>query len=413
MGIKEKIEKFPNVPGVYLMKDKDGRVIYIGKARSLRKRVASYFSSSRDEFTKTALLVDEIRDIDYIPCSSEEDALLLEASLVKEHKPKYNVELKDDKSYPFLKLTQDEFPRIYIGRGRGETDIRYFGPYTDVELLRKALTIIRQIFGLRSCKSLPRHVCLDYHIGLCVAPCGGKVTRRNYNEAAAELVMFLEGRRNELLDKLKDKMANFARRRRFEEAACVRDRIEALAKVVAGHKRFAGITALEELKSVLNLARLPRRIEIFDISNIMGAMSAGSMASFFNGEPNKDGYRRFRIRSRGINDYEMIREVVRRRYTRVKDERLPYPDLIIIDGGRGHLNTALEELEELGLAKLQVIAIAKRKEEIFLKDSKSPICLPRSSGALKLLQRMRNEAHRFAISYHKKLRKWRMLGEKS
>ncbi|MFH0839906.1 MAG: excinuclease ABC subunit UvrC [Candidatus Omnitrophota bacterium] len=410
---KEKIKNIPELPGVYMMKDKSGAILYIGKAASLKKRVSSYFRDGRGLSRRIGLMVEKVADITCLVTGSEAEALILESALIKKYEPRYNIELKDDKSYPYLALTKNErYPRLIIVRKTGashrtnEKKWIFYGPYTDVKLLRKAVAIMKRMFPLRTCNHMPKKVCLNYRIGQCLGPCVKAVSKKTYADIAKEIKMFLKGDRRGLVRELSSKMRIAADSRDYERAAVLRDRIMAL-KVVP--KAKSGVTPygeLEELRYLLKLRRPLRRIEAFDISNISGKEAVGSMVSFIDGKPAKDDYRRFKIRFvSGADDYEMMREVVRRRYERVRKERLPAPDLVIIDGGKGHLNAALSVLRETGFGSLPVMGIAKKFEHIYLKDRREPIIFSHSSPILHLVQRLRDEAHRFAIGYHRVLRR--------
>ena len=413
MGIKKKLKDIPKSPGVYLMKDADGRVLYIGKAKDLSKRVASYFQEYRPKTLRQMSLMENVRDLDYILTTSEEEALIYEANLIKEKRPKYNVDLKDDKSFPFLKLTLNEkFPRLIITRRKKDDGTRYFGPYTRVKLLRSALAIMKSIFPLRTCRKMPDHVCLSYHIGQCLGPCVKKIDEKEYREIIRQLILFLEGKKTRLLRELAQEMEELSREERFEDAAIVRNRIAALSEVPGKKMRdYSGWGDVAvKLKRLLRLSRLPLRIEAFDVSNIQGKEATGSMVYFCNGRPDKSNYRRFRIKGvEDIDDYAMIREIVRRRYKRLKEEGEPYPDLIIIDGGKGHLKTAYDELVRLNLRSIPVIAIAKREENIFMLGSKKALDINKDSQILYFIQQIRDEAHRFALKYHHKLREKRVV----
>lgn len=411
MDIAQKLKAIPLTSGVYLMKDHAGKVIYAGKAVSLRKRVRSYFTHSSNILPKTRLLVGEVADIDCIETSSEAGALLLEASLIKKYKPKYNIELRDDKSYPYIEIAGEPFPKVSIQRPRAKRKgCRYYGPYVEARLIREALSIIRRIFPFCTCEPLAHKECLDHHLGLCEAPCVGKISRRDYARNIRNVCLILDGKKDALYKGLKMDMESLARDRKFEQAARVRDQIRAIGALYAGTRDINYYKEVEQLQRALGLPRRPERIETFDISNIMGSQAVGSMVSFLNGKPDKSNYRRFRIKeTEGIDDFRMIAEVVRRRYRRLKEEGLSYPDLIVIDGGKGQLSAARGELDALGAA-IPVAALAKREEEVFLPKRRNPIRLPRHSLALQLLQRMRDEAHRFAVMYHRHLRKKTMLG---
>lgn len=412
MNILEKIKALPITSGVYLMKGAQGEILYVGKAISLRKRVQSYFRKAPERLSKTDLLVEAIKDIDYIDTASEAEALILEASLIKQHQPKFNVELRDDKSYPFIEITKEEFPRIAVVRPNfkqqkerpfGKSS-KFYGPYVNPKLIREALDIIRKIFHFRTCHPFPKKACLDFHIGLCDAPCIQNINREEYNKIIKNVCLILEGRKDELTNNLKIEMESLARAHKFEEASRVRDQIRAIGALYSGTKDINYYKEAEQLQRVLNLPRRPERIEAFDVSNIMGRQAVGSMVSFLNGKPDKKNYRRFRIREvEGIDDFKMIAEVVHRRYRRLKDEHQIFPDLIVIDGGKGQLSSALEELKNLDV-DIPIISLAKREEEIFLPNKRNPVILAHESLGLKLLQRIRDEAHRFAVSYHKVLR---------
>ena len=410
MGIKKTVKHLPDSPGVYLMKDKKGRVIYIGKASSLRKRVSSYFTK-KDHTPRIGLLVSCIKDVSYIRTNSEAEALIYEASMVRTMRPKYNVELKDDKSYPYLRLTKEEYPRLIITRRRASDGSRYFGPYTNVKLLKQALSYMKRVFPLRTCKRLPKKVCLMFHIDECVGPCEKKTTKKEYNKIVRELVLFLEGKRTKLLKDLSKRMRGASGAMDYETAAKIRDRICALSVATEGGVKISGFDETEDLKNFLNLRRRLRRIDAFDISNISGVEAVGSMVVFINGEPEKQEYRKYKIKTvEGINDYAMMKEVVTRRYKRALEERLDLPDLIIIDGGKGHLNTALLALKELRLEKKAVIGIAKEFERIWLPGKNIPMILHKNSPVLHLIQRIRDEAHRFAHSYFRVLRRKKLVG---
>ncbi len=418
MALKETIKDLPDSPGVYIMKDKKGEIIYIGKASSLKKRVSSYFYASRKPSPKSDVLISHVNDIETITTGSEAEALLFEASLIKEHKPRYNAALKDDKSYPLIKITTNErFPRIFVTRGKKDDGAKYYGPYTDVKLLKIAVKILRRIFPIRACKSICKTACLDYHIRLCAGPCVGKISEEDYNEIVRQACLFLEGKKEELLKCLFEKMKKFASQLEYEKAARIRDQIKALTTVVTKPQRYRAIDEIEEIKRVLNLPKVPRRIEAFDISDIYGKEAVGSMVRFIDGKPDRDNYRKFRIKwVEGIDDYAMMKEVVYRRYKRVIEEGIELPDLIVIDGGKGHLSSACEELKRLDIETVPVIGIAKGHETIFVhpvrkklsnrvENKTSSIILPPASKILHLIQRIRDEAHRFAILYHRGLRR--------
>jgi len=341
MDIKKILKKIPKTPGVYMLKDARGKVLYIGKAKDLSKRISSYFQEQRPRSLRQMSLMEHVKDIDYIITVSEEEALIYEANLIKEKRPRYNVELKDDKSFPFLKLTLSEkFPRLIIARKKLDDGSRYFGPYTRVKVLRKAVSIMKGIFPLRTCRKISNKVCLSYHIGQCLGPCIGGIDKKAYHEIIRQLVLFLEGKKTRLLKELAQKMKGLAKDENFEEASIVRNRIAALSEVPGTRFReYSGWGDVAiKLKRLLSLPRLPLRVEAFDVSNISGKEASGSMVYFCNGSPDKSNYRKFRIKGvSNIDDYAMIREIVRRRYKRLKEKKGLFPDLIIIDGGKGHL----------------------------------------------------------------------------
>lgn len=404
MDLGEKVKTLPLTSGVYLMKDKAGAVIYVGKANSLRKRVQSYFRG-RKTMSKTDILVENIADIDYIETASEAEALILEASLVKQYDPKFNVELRDDKSFPLIQITDDEFPRISVERpNRRKIGYTYYGPYINPGLIREALALLRKIFHFRTCDPFPEKECLDFHIGLCDAPCIKKITKSEYARNVKIIKLILEGRKDDLYKKLRKEMEDHAAAKRFEQAAKVRDQLRAIGALYSGTRDINYYKEAEQLQRALNLPRLPNRIETFDISNIMGNQAVGSMVSFLNGKPDKSNYRRFKIKEvEGIDDFKMMAEIVKRRYRRLKSEGKLFPDLIVIDGGKGQLSAARAELIKIGI-DIPMAALAKKEEEIYVPNKKNPVKLALDSLGLKLLQRTRDEAHRFALNYHRHLR---------
>jgi len=402
---QEKIRNLPQSSGVYIMKGASGEALYVGKAVSLRKRVSSYFRAKAALTSRIASMIELVRDVDYIPTSTEAEALIYENGLIKHLEPKYNVALKDGKSYPMLKLTANErFPRLFITRQKKDDGAIYYGPYSNAKLLRQAVIFLRQIFPLRSCGKMGKRVCLDYHIKQCLGPCEGRVDDRIYGEIVSELKLFLQGRRRELVDTIASRMREAAKAENFELASKYKTRLETLSTVRGGAVAYTPSGELDELKNILVLSKPPETIEAFDVSNIMAEAAVGSMIYFYKGLPKKSEYRKFRIKTvSGVDDYAMMREIVRRRYSRILKENGKLPDLILIDGGRGHLSAACDELERLGLSRLPVLSIAKEFEKLYMKGRKDPIILPPESKALHLLQRIRDEAHRFAISYHKRL----------
>ena len=412
MELKEKIKNLPSKSGVYIFKDKEGKVLYIGKAKDLRKRVSSYFTRPLD--SKTQALISKTEDIDYIITSSSACAQLLEASLIKEKFPPYNISLKDDKSFPFICITDEDFPRLYICRRKkikkGDKSL-YLGPYTNAKLLRQALKVLRKIFGFRSCKTLPKKSCLYGRISLCPAPCEGKIDSSQYKKIINKIILFLHSKYHQLLEKLTEEMQKLAEEKRFEEAAYIRDQIRAISLLINPNQEPKEYDELDALRSLLNLKKMPLRIEAFDISNIGGKESCGAMVSFYRGKPDKSNYRRFRIKTvNNIDDYAMLREVIYRRYKRLIEEKKELPDLIIVDGGKAHLNTAKKEIKKLNL-EIPIIAIAKEEEKLYTLDRLQPISYRKKDPAFNLILRIRDEAHRFAHAYHEILRKKKVFQE--
>ena len=405
--LKKRIRELPESPGIYLFKNRDKVPIYIGKALSIKKRVMSHFRCLGEIFSKEGRMLGEVRAIDFIHTPSEAEALLLEAAFVKENQPKYNQILKDDKSYPFLKITNEEFPRLLIVRRRTPDGGKYFGPYTNPRLLRQALSMLRGLFPMRTCSHIPRKVCLRYHIRQCCGPCVGAGGAASYGQIVKELEFFLKGRRDVLVKSLIKRMKAHSAKREYEQAGNIFEEIKALSEVPkVARPAKADLEVLELLRRELSLPRLPVRIEGFDISNISGTDAVGSMVVFENGKPLRRAYRKFRIKTvEGIDDYRMMREVIRRRYTRVLNEKEALPDLVLIDGGKGHLSAAKGEFEKLNLGNLPLVSIAKQHEYIFTPERDHPRILPQSSPILQLIQRLRDEAHRFAITYHRALHK--------
>jgi len=411
VDIRKKVKALPETPGVYLMKDAQGEVIYIGKAASIRKRVSSYFVHE-DHSPKISVLLQRVHDIDYIETPTEVEALLLEAQLINKHQPRYNTRLKDDKSYPLVKITREPFPKLVLTRQKTDPKARYYGPYTDAKMLREAFRLIHTIFPIRKCQALPKNACLYYHLGQCIAPCIFPEKREEYSKLIDEVSDFLGGGKKSLIDYLNEKMEEAARGLKFEEAQVYKEQIQALAHLKK--KRFywakpdRGVTlsATSEFKKLLKLKKYPERIVCFDVSNIMGTEAVASKVSFYREMPDKFDYRHYKIKTViGIDDYSMIQEAVRRMIHGIKEGREEVvPDVIVIDGGRGHLNAAYQVLEEEGFAEIGLISIAKRFEHLYTVESSEPLVLERDSPLLHLIQKVRDEAHRFAITYHRKLR---------
>ena len=402
--LREKILSAPDSPGVYLMRDQEGQVLYVGKANSLKKRLLSYLRTGLS--TKTLALMDKIVEVECRLTANETMALLLENQLIHELKPKYNIFLKDDKSFPFVEISQEEYPGIRITRKKNDTSGRYLGPYTNARLLKNALKIIRLKFAYRSCRFLPKKSCIYYRINLCQAPCIGKITPEEYKRNIDNIILILQGKVDLLVHRLTKSMQESCRLRDFEAAARKRDQIMALSGISASSDGPIYKNELNDLKDSLSLKSQPVRIEGFDISNLSGKQAVGSMVSFYNGSADKSNYRRFRIKSfSGIDDYKMLAEVVRRRYTRLLQEKKVLPDLLLIDGGKGHLLTAASQIQALGL-HIPLVSIAKEKENIYSSQgAKATLVSIKEGPALNLIRRIRDEAHRFAVTYHHLLRK--------
>ena len=542
---KDIIESIPKLPGIYIMKDHRSEILYIGKAKVLRNRVRSYFQDSRNLHPRTRIFLDKVDDIKFLTTKTEAEALILESNFIKKHQPKYNVLLKDDKHYPYLRLTTEEkFPRLEVVRRIKKDKATYFGPYTMVKEVRETIRLIYKIFPLRQSKdkldgSPLRRPCLNHQMGRCLAPCAGLVSSQDYSEIVQDVSLFLKGKNTTLLKDLKTKMEAASVETRYEEAAVLRDKISAVQTVidkqkiistsledqdvvaycsekdqamvqvliirsgkmlgekifklksrkemeedetlssflkqyyadesilpaevllphpiedadliaswlsekkgmcvrievpVIGKKRelirmaeenasFAmrmesdkgevGTRSLEELQTALNLKHFPEVIEGFDLSNISGSHAVGSMVIFEHALAAKSKYRRYKISTvKGIDDYAMLREVMTRRYSRLLKENAPLPNLILIDGGKGHLNAGHDVLQALNLMdRLDLVCIAKGKfrnnlvtDEVYLPQQKKPVLFHENSPSRFLMQRIRDEAHRFAISYHRKLR---------
>ena len=405
--LKDKVAALPDTPGVYIFKDAEGEIIYVGKAKSLKKRVQSYFR--RFLVTKTQLMVAKIADIEYKLCQTESLALILEASLIHKYTPRYNVSLRDNKSFPLVKITHEDFPVVCITRKRVADGSHYFGPYTNAGLLREALRIIRKYFPYRSCEKMKQEARMYQKIGL--APAMDEAGKKEYAKTIENISLILEGKTEYLIKKLAQEMNLKSKEQEFEKAAEIRDQIEALSVMSESAGHYSRKEELEDLKNLLKLKKLPERIEAFDISNIYGKEATGSMVSFYKGMPDKDNYRRFRIKTvETIDDYKMLAEVVSRRYCGSLKEKLALPDLILIDGGKSHLSVADKELKKIGL-KIPLVSIAKDRENIYIKEKKHPIKLDTDTPALNLIRRVRDEAHRFAVSYHHILRRKKTIGK--
>ncbi len=432
IDVREKVRSLPTTSGVYLMKDALGRVIYIGKAVNLRSRVSSYFNAPAAVDWRTRDLVPEIRDLDVIACDSEVEALLLEARLVKDVRPRFNTELKDDKTFPYLQITtREEFPRIEFTRKPRSRGVKLYGPFTSAKRLRGAISVLQRIFRFRTCSLDIEEAderwrwfrpCLLASIGQCTAPCNLRISKEDYRRDIRRLRMVLDGKKTELLKELKAEMLAASQELKFERAARIRDEIHALETLdmrgnLKDHKQSEVFPidpkkGLRGLKKILNLASVPRRIEGIDIAHLQGGETVASLVSFLDGLPFKHGYKRFKIKSvEGVDDFASIREVVSRRFSRLREEGESFPDLVLIDGGKGQLSAALDAFRLLEITPPPILSLAKRDEELFLPGQSEPIRLSKHAYALRLLQYVRDEAHRFAQHYHHLLRRKSSFGE--
>jgi excinuclease ABC subunit C len=434
----EKVKQFPAAPGVYLMKDGQGRVLYVGKAKNLRNRAGHYFTKAAADDPRTADLVKLIGDIDFVAADSEVDALLMEARLVKDIQPRFNVDLKDDKTFPYLQIrVREDFPRVEFTRSPRRRGVKLYGPFTSAKGLRMAMQVLQRIF--RTCsldirEDDPRwrwfRPCILHSIRQCTAPCNFRVTREDYRKQIRALRLVMEGKKAKLIAEMERDMQAASEQLQFEKAARLRDEIEALKNLglrgdvnkdvqpevfpIEPKKGLAG------LRKVLGLPERPRVVEGIDIAHLGGDETVASLVSFIDGLPFKPGYRRYRIRSvEGVDDFAAIREVVTRRFRRglarnagEGDEEEPIvPDVVLIDGGKGQLNAALEAFHMLGREPPCLISLAKREEEVYRPGDAEPLRLGRHSAALRLLQYVRDEAHRFAQHYHHILRRKKLQGE--
>ena len=432
--LAEKAKSLPKCPGVYLMKDDKGRVIYIGKSASLRERVCSYFQPGTRLEHKKAGLRDVVADFDFIQTDSEVEALLVENRLIKDIQPRYNARLLDDKTYPYLMVTTgDEFPGVYVTREPKTEGVKLYGPFTSVYSLKEAVTHLQKAFKFRTCHLDIREgddnrrffrPCLLYPIHQCTAPCAAKVSKDTYNEDIGRLIQFLEGNKKKVVAGLEKEMIEASKGLQFERAARLRDEIKALnalgGRAGRGEEEFWQPEAfvlnpregMVELQSALGLAEPPRILEGIDIAHLQGGEMVGSKVCFIDGVPFKDGYRRYKIRhAQGNNDYLSIQEVVSRRYREAGANNELYPDVILIDGGLGQLHAAMDVFRTMDVKPPMVISLAKKEELVYTQARSEPIRLARNHLGLKLLQYVRDEAHRFAQHYHHILRRKSQLEE--
>jgi excinuclease ABC subunit C len=512
------LNNLPEDPGCYLLKNIDNIILYIGKAKNIRKRIKSYNHRKKLDI-KTLSLTKQVKFVDYVVTDNEVEAFILENTLIKKYQPKYNIDLKDAKSYAYIRLTNEDFPRIIIARNK-KNNGKLFGPFISSKERDYILKFLRKMYMLRTCKRIPKKPCVRYHINLCRAPCIKNISKQEYDKIINKVKIVLSGNVNKLILQMNNEMKKYSKKSQYEKSLKIRNEINAIkslsehqkmerqkrynedvinyiihdgkvylmlfniykgiltnkneyifnynfdffdefiiqyysenpvpkeiivpkkmsdsiasflqskksenikfTKPQKGEKKklldlvkknieitfFAGIKKIDELKKRLNLQLKPYVIECFDISHISGTSTVGSMVQFKNGKPNKNNYRRFKIKTvNRINDYSAIAEVVKRRYVRLKNEKSVLPDLIIVDGGIGQLNIALLELNKLDI-KIPIISIAKKFEEIYIPGQIKPIRLPKNDNALKFIQEIRDEAHRFAIKYHKLLRKKQLI----
>jgi excinuclease ABC subunit C len=437
-AIIDQIKTLPTGPGLYIMKGSGDKVLYIGKAKSLRSRVMSYFQPSADLLStrgpKIVELVEKVESIDFIETANEVDAVLQEARLIKDIRPPYNTDLVDDKTFPYLEIvTGDDFPGVYITRKPREKDSRLFGPFASAKDLRQVLVVLQKIFKFRTCNLDIRQndqkrrffrPCLLFSIKQCSAPCGAKVEKADYRKIIQDLIRFLRSKRSTILRQLKKQMAEASGKLQYEKAAVFRDRIRLIERLDrrgtpdenVQPEVFAAdpAEALVQLQNLFEAEEPIRIIEGIDIANISGAEAVGSLVKFIDGKPFKSGYRRFKIKTvKGIDDYAMIAEVVKRRYKYALAGEELWPDIVLIDGGLGHLHAAEQAFEAMNAPMPRIASIAKKEEDIYTQQSKTPLKLPSNAPARKLLQYVRDEAHRFAQHYHHILRTKKMLNDTS
>jgi len=420
-----KVKTFPQTPGVYLMKDASGVVIYVGKAKNLRSRAGSYFLKAATEDQRTSDWVKDIADIDYVECESEVDALLMESRLIKDIQPRNNRELKDDKTFPYLMITtREEFPRVEITREPKQSGAKLYGPFASAGALRGAVQVLQRIFKFRTCsldisESDERwnwfRPCLLASIDQCTAPCNFRISKEDYRRDVRRLQTFLEGGKKRVIKELADEMQAASKALDFEQAATLRDEIRMLERLeergeLETHAQPEVFhvdpkKGLSGLRKVLSLSQTPRVIEGVDIAHLGGDETVASLVQFLDGLPFKPGYRRYRIKSvDGVDDFRSIYEVVSRRFRKLSNEDESFPDVLLIDGGKGQLAAAMAAFRDQEITPPTVISLAKREEEIFLPGRPEPLKLSRNAFALRLLQYVRDESHRFAQHYHHILR---------
>jgi len=412
------VGNFPDKPGVYLMSDDKNNVIYIGKAKSLKKRVSSYFRQGSFSSPRLKKLVDSINDISIIRTESEIEALILENRLIKQYQPFFNVDLKMNERYAYIKLTSEKFPRLQITRVRQKDNAVYIGPFVRVAEVRELLRLVERYLPLRTCnfdiiKQNRERPCIRYSLGRCLAPCCSYCTESEYRDRVANVLLLVQGQAMELVEKFRKEMDKSAKKMDFENAARLRDTIRAIWRVTRQRNSIPEISngmennfkTLSALQKILNLPTIPWRIDGFDVSHTGGDYPVGVVVVFEQGYPNISLYRKFNIKNvEQIDDFRSISETLTRRYKRCIEGEEPLPQLIIIDGGAIQLKFATETLKNLKLTTVPVISIAEKNEEVYLSYKKAPMILQRSDPVLRLLQYVRDEAHRFALSSHKKRR---------
>ncbi|MEE2718644.1 MAG: excinuclease ABC subunit UvrC [Planctomycetota bacterium] len=438
--LQQRARQLPDAPGVYLFKDEQERVIYVGKALSLRSRVGSYFTASTDLGPRKQPMLDLIRGIDVIEAEGEWEALLLESRLIKDTRPRFNVMLKDDKTYPYLAVTtRDEFPGVYITRAPSEySGARIFGPFASSTALREAMQLLQQVFRFRTCHldirsgdPANRHFrpCILNAIDLCTAPCADRIDAKDYKSDINRFLRFLNSQRSTVIRELKAEMQAASDARDYERAASFRDQLDAIERLSERETRRRGdgtawqpevtvfttdpAAALRSLQRALEIETPIRCMEAIDIAHLGGRDTVGSKVCFIDGRPYKEGYRRYKVRTAGNDDFQSMREVVSRRYSDAGQGLELYPDVILLDGGRGQLNAALEVFETLEVQPPRVIALAKKDEELHLPERPEPLRLSRHHAGLRLCQAIRDEAHRFAQHYHHLLRSKSIDGDGS
>lgn len=419
--LKKQLSKLPDLPGVYWFKDKSGNVLYIGKAISLRKRVRSYFKKSfSEDAVKTQKLVQNIYDIGYKTAATELEALLLEGRLIKLYQPHYNIFWKDDKNFPYIKITVNEpWPKVIIARKILSDGAKYFGPFR-AKTAKYLIRLVKKMFALRWCDETPlkmrKQPCLHYHIRRCSGPCLGKTNKNAYRKMVKSVFDFLQGDIAKARKQIENEMNRASDSLNFEAAADLRNRLAEIDRFAdefsmseRGDPKIR-MDELAKLRQQLKLSKLPRRIEAFDISNTSGVERVGAMAVFEAGMPKKSDYRRFKIigESAAHDDTAAIGEIVGRRYSGSLRDKLPLPDLVLVDGGKAQANAAQSALQEIGI-DIFIAALAKKEERLFFPGGAQSLKLPDESPALHILQRIRDEAHRFAVSFHRQRRKKRLF----